>query len=1092
MPTEGKSRRVRRRKELHVSNRLYDLLLLTTYQSRHPVRTIGPIDLDELNKELPEVSKKVQEWMKERCTKTPDFYDVPKDEDDGEIRGCRIDVESDLRKWKGEEPREYWKFPHKNMRCPEKMLSWLEGKELARGVTFGQFDLAILHPSPHEYWSCCHRALLSALKDGGMINEVVSIPMLRVKHSRGYEDEERKEEEERKKGVEDLMEVAFERPFVVLTFVRFPSFLQNRCSVVDDTKKPDSCNKDPLCLRSRHLRYFADHILGLDISDEPRVEPFRDPGEGNRLELFITLCGSFPALIKAEFDKFDQIHDYLRKLRQRVDLVEDTCSIIAVNSTHLAPSGDDSEQDAPFTSDDLITFGLLCNLVSQVYDQKQKRMKVKSYTEVAREIRSMLLEELILPEIREEILGSREEKRRSPGFDEKEKKKEEEEVRRRIKFYSRAYDWDLFLRIETRNVIKLMDLIMTKVRANDHVYQAATIPYWDGDQYREHSQTSSSGKFDINKHLEELNEHLERCKVLRESIRPRPQQDDEDEKDEDKKLEHLINSDLDLPGYRHPKAPEVMSRAADALNNVLYNLKFDFEWLLGYVILLEKAWCANLSPEVISFKLLRSMVKECRDDCLKETRRLNKHREYIKKADNSAVRNRLLAEVWNLIERVRKKKYTIKEIVSSLAGEYDSMLEGRQITSIAETDPRFGEKAGVIDLAMDAADRLMREYCGIRKNGNGPRQTEDHPWQGLVSTSAVADFKIYPRFQLLKLPMDFKFHVHGKLLMLAHEAAHQILYWEVQKSEMTDKGKTDKVKTVMVDPEVPLSPKKTFHEIWCAAHDRAIEFAKKLDSDRAIIEELEKRKDKQIFQESEIFVDILAGIIAGPAYFVAFSQSSSLSPTSKPMRYYPPDWIRLLLIRKVMTVLQWADDTWDLDGKFEQFFCHEEALVFAYTPIYKNGQPRKLVELLRRYFEEDPADAPEAMIKMIIGPGNRYLDDPKFFLAKALMSDKGKLLMQLYNWAEEHYDNLTFIPKKYSKKPEIRYRVTEYCQVLAERLALNDELVLDAPLKYIAAASVLSPVSRPAYPVGRILLSLSYSSGDRNNFEEFIKKKAPQ
>ena len=40
MPTEGKSRRVRRRKELHVSNRLYDLLLLTTYQSRHPVRTI--------------------------------------------------------------------------------------------------------------------------------------------------------------------------------------------------------------------------------------------------------------------------------------------------------------------------------------------------------------------------------------------------------------------------------------------------------------------------------------------------------------------------------------------------------------------------------------------------------------------------------------------------------------------------------------------------------------------------------------------------------------------------------------------------------------------------------------------------------------------------------------------------------------------------------------------------------------------------------------------------------------------------------------------------------------------------------------------
>jgi len=144
--------------------------------------------------------------------------------------------------------------------------------------------------------------------------------------------------------------------------------------------------------------------------------------------------------------------------------------------------------------------------------------------------------------------------------------------------------------------------------------------------------------------------------------------------------------------------------------------------------------------------------------------------------------------------------------------------------------------------------------------------------------------------------------------------------------------------------------------------------------------------------------------------------------------------------------------------------------------------------------------------------------DPLFYCSRALLKKK-RYFNMLHEWVVKYFERpyakneypagweSDFIPGKtlfipaidkerfrmnenllQKKEQDITKATYEYCQEIARRIGYDDELILDAPQRYVAAASIMWPVVRPTYPSGRIIHSLFYSIADYKSRNAFLHK----
>ena len=157
--------------------------------------------------------------------------------------------------------------------------------------------------------------------------------------------------------------------------------------------------------------------------------------------------------------------------------------------------------------------------------------------------------------------------------------------------------------------------------------------------------------------------------------------------------------------------------------------------------------------------------------------------------------------------------------------------------------------------------------------------------------------------------------------------------------------------------------------------------------------------------------------------------------------------------------------TWDVDGDPWNVFCELDSSEF---------------EQADRNYQDLAKDRTHAYTT------KRIIANYCLFLAHR---HRPELIRQLYSWVGRNGRDSLFYPMTRVEDDVHRQQVVAwidgYCQFLAERVMCNDEVLLDSPLRYIAAASELPIARRPLFPYGRIVMSLYYST---NRIAEMLDK----
>lgn len=604
-----------------------------------------------------------------------------------------------------------------------------------------------------------------------------------------------------------------------------------------------------------------------------------------------------------------------------------------------------------------------------------------------------------------------------------------------IEFLNRGYYWNLKVRLITNNIKELCSAVVNRIRSIEAVQKVVTIPYWtitDGSNYK--------SPWEIEAQSKELHRD------------PIPHQ--------------WIGAITKIP---KAKIVDGKSSSYDIFNIRLYNLKFDLEWLYGYLQRMFEAWKAEeLDTDVITFQELDGWAVHC-------LKRLNKLidlsesffiLEKFGRQSEELNHDNELNEMWEDLRKSSQEVANIKYLTSTILANFNEKLEGKQLVTASEPYVRFGERSEIFDQICYAMDNLFKDYCGKLKAH----------WKGLVLPSFEIDFAIHPRTRILYLPMDIKVHVHDKLLPISHEAAHFILKLV---SENIEKDASDDF----------------YSEIWEPIHIRARSFIKELKDHNlhsnvqnnepkilnekidSILNEVENDlvtglNDKR-YTKSEVLCDIFAGISGGPGYFRSLGLNGFLPTTDFETKLYPPTWLRIYL---------------GLELFVNNFIPCADVWVERIKPAFDSMVEKHMnVDTQKRIIKCD-FKKQERFVKRSIFPSlisskdNKHislLTNYNFYLIKAILSDK-KYIKKILQWAKDYLgDEYLFFQWSKDKTKEALEEDSkdEYykCEEIAKKLIYDDLLIENESPKMIAASSVLLPIKRPVYPSGRILHSLFYS-----------------
>jgi len=271
-----------------------------------------------------------------------------------------------------------------------------------------------------------------------------------------------------------------------------------------------------------------------------------------------------------------------------------------------------------------------------------------------------------------------------------------------------------------------------------------------------------------------------------------------------------------------------------------------------------------------------------------------------------------------------------------------------------------------------------------------------------------------------------------------------------------------------------------------------------------IVRESLERDNKIIPGVLEFFVDLLAGLIGGPAYFKSFglvyyqstpgySNTDNDKDHSKrvyrdiPSHYPRFDWVRyilgILLWKENDELKQnrdgWLEEYWALPSYFEDALASVDASLEEDTPY----------NLADFFFENKGPKADDEL--------DDFYTDYVVYLIKALFTGEDFCLLKRFIdfFSDIFGDEFFFFGKKGGvfdvAKTELQEiekdcrNVSERCKKYSEQLLLEHRIILDGRLKDISAASIMHPIKRPVVPSGPILHSLYYGTskapkGDNN------------
>ncbi|MFV2016623.1 MAG: hypothetical protein ACC656_14430, partial [Candidatus Heimdallarchaeota archaeon] len=324
----------------------------------------------------------------------------------------------------------------------------------------------------------------------------------------------------------------------------------------------------------------------------------------------------------------------------------------------------------------------------------------------------------------------------------------------------------------------------------------------------------------------------------------------------------------------------------DILSFKIYNLKFELELLWGYTQQLRKAWWSEELAPVSTLDKLDEISASYFDEILVKFNDFNKTLppeifSYIEDTNiflefspkfppdeiYEKVKNRrdeLLDHfhsasklVWDYFYNLGKNIQQIKYSLFYLINQFNVGLESKQIVTVSEPYIRFGEKSGIMDQIYAVVNQVFLDYVGRYKE----RVLNKNNWKGLILPHSDIDYGILPASQILFLPFGFKFHSNEKLLLVAHEAVHFML-WNLRKDSNTYKE----------------FKKKVWNPIFRGALNLVQELIDELIRNNYeyphIMEQLKRIKKKLKFMiktdnffDSEILVDMITGLVAGPGYY---------------------------------------------------------------------------------------------------------------------------------------------------------------------------------------------------------------------------------
>jgi hypothetical protein len=771
--------------------------------------------------------------------------------------------------------------------------------------------------------------------------------------------------------------------------------------------------------RASHLRKLDGLLHDCDVLSDPATE------------MFLSLSTTFPIVLRTKVKDFGELDRFLAAVRRRTDALTGTCTVLA-----LTDSLQDTGEGLPrMELPEPQRFRLLLRLRGDE-------------SAALRQVMAKLNDAAITPV-----------PHRTPPrglFD---------------YFLGEPHYWDWTAEIHSLEPFHLMETVAHRLCVLDGVEQTTVIPMLTGRPLDLEEEDRGTAARDLARYLEKRRGRIDEEPIeFHDSFREAPER---------------------MPYQLMHDAPVL-----DPLNVRLYDLRFQHVWLASRVQKLQRHWfnhtpsftrqpsrhpstfgkiLGKLDRQIRILDRLRELASELRGEIESAAIAEGEGRNEQAEARRAAVMKRI-RQIWEKLLFTKQELDVLLGVVNAISHTYSERSLSWQIASIASPTLTIGEETGITYMNVETAARVFRHYCStLRKTYRD--QLEVRPsWSGIVTTRGGEDYALFPELAVLRLPVDFKIHAQARLLPIAHEAAHQVLFdlhnlaWDDETRDAFSEygyllSTTRRVlyRAAIADLEAS-GPFPALEDPLTGEQDDVAQA-----KDRVIASLREAIEDSGTSKEriwlDEFVTDILAGLCAGPAFFTTLSWLGFDHRQRASEKTHPPIWVRLMLGHVMARLLAWTRGPGDPSS----------------DPW---GLHRNAPEALRYHLHLDrelDLDHPEPFMYR----------EPSFHLLR-VFARTPEGLNRVERWMAEYSRDFLFFPRPSGEctREERRAVVaatTDYCKEIAERIVFGRELILDAPLKYITAASELPSVGRPAHPAGRVLLSLHYSEARIDSFLETIK-----
>ncbi len=907
----------------------------------------------------------------------------------------------------------------KEMSCPD----WYENPDAIMQnllVIYGRFDVLLPIVMPHAYWSNVFRKELAI--NHPVFGDFISIPTSRIKHTWNNENNHSM----------DVENVDFHpdtsRPFVLWTFIKMP-MPDHDCVSDPQAKCERNRNRDDRCkTKSQVLLEVVNRILGNGDSGGSIRERF----EGSRLEAFLSFSTHYQVIVKGEFTDHEEIERYLTELRALRD-VDSTASIIGIKNTVLM---DDSAKITPIIKKthgscecEIFRIGLLLKTTAGQESSVQKA----------------LYEDLLV------VLQPE-----TPD----------------VTFCNRGYYWDMLVIIKTNKQKEITQYVIDELSEQklgqigkvtlpkDALRGIITIPFWTIDTPGCRCWTSQ----------ENPKEHTTpECGTSPcPSATPSGIHDRMIRKARD--VDQLYSAfQMNFIKRRDGSCPIPMS---DLLVRRYYYLKFDIEWLYSLAQQTYHAWNFHLKRGHETFFRMNRLF-ELIFSVMKEAGMSIQSRLQSGKHDANT-------DIFEKLSQVNLCMTCIRRSLYCMRFEYHTKMEG--LRAVTMTDPHivFGERSGVTDIFMDAISVLLEKYANRwKKNTEDGDEAFERLWDGLTVTSndPQVDYWIHPETQIIAVPLEFKSHIHRRLLPLAHEASHQIIndiYFSPRykkedpiRSEFESILDTIRERCLHMATEMHYTLRETL-----GAMDTIIQRLVNLIS--ALMNE---HRGNILIAQQEMMTDALTYLGAGPAYMNNLGDLEFRSPGVFGLNHLPV-FLRIFIGKCLMRRWDVESDPWS-DAVPYGDQSNPAPSIWEAMEALEMEAGRK-IQPICQFLESARIPDPSAVLGLLASYRNQPnpLCDLQVFLATALIDSKGYLFRRLALWCKKYSSDFLFYPidDVGFVRHEGVVQVHRICQETAERMLFGEEIIMDRDVRHIAAAALLPIFKRPVVPCGRIIHSLYYAS----------------